>query len=211
MIELFYLVPILSLFIFINNVHNIPINYSAIFLRFTGLSLFFFINPVIAYIINTTIFDAIDSAFYDRTLYPNYNDWIQAIPYSYEDKIADNLVRFFAIVSFPDHPLSLLLKITYIYRTIGELLYFIHPNKSLFLYFPDIFQILYLSVIFKNTKIYPIIIPIGIVIKLISEYVMHYQGKSPELNMKITNFKNYIENIKNKLLNSDKHNNHSNI
>lgn len=201
--ELIYLVPILSIFIFINNVHTIPIYYPSLFLRLTGLSLFFLINPVIAYIINTTIFDAIDSAFYDKSLYPTNNDWVQAIPYSYQDKLADNLVRFCAIISFPNHPLSPLLKITYIYRTIGELLYFIHPNKSLFLYFPDIFQILYLSVIFKHTKFYPMIIPIGIVIKLISEYIMHYQGKSPELNMQINKFKKYIENAENKILNLD--------
>lgn len=194
--EILYLVPILSIFIFIVNVHAIPIYYPSLFLRLAGLSLFFFTNPIIAYIVNTTIFDSIDSTFYDKSLYPNYNDWVQAIPYSYQDKLADNLVRFCAIISFPDHPLSSSLKITYIYRTIGELLYFIHPNKSLFLYFPDIFQILYLSVIFKHTKLYPIIIPIGIVIKLISEYIMHYQGKSAELNAQITKFKKYIENMK---------------
>ncbi len=129
-------------------------------LRITAMILTDDLDPSVGYLLNSTIIDYADCIVYKGlTSEPDCsND-----SYHIQDKIVDNLLRFNYLAKTP----NLKLTTAYLYRSVGDILYLTGYHKSIFIYFPDLFQPLYFERDIGNW-VYPLCAA-----KLVHEYLLH--------------------------------------
>lgn len=158
-------------------------------IRLVGLVLYQFINADAAYLINTSVIDAVDSNFYKGKLTAKPNIQHRA-PYEMQDKICDNINRFAYVMSRytragvgkGDIGLSAL----YIFRSIGEIIYgwsqIISPAKGtereqIFIPFANYFQVKVLTDIIlgdsASSSLRTSAYALGALVKVALEYKMH--------------------------------------
>lgn len=136
------------------------------FLRLVAFILSSPLEKNLSFLLNSTIFDTLDCVSWITGLNCNADE------YQSQDKLLDNLVRLYYLIQKPHWYLY----VAYIYRTIGEILYwwgFI--KRDGFILFPDLYQVLYFTDLFEGKeKIY---LPIAIAAKMGQEVYLHSKGR----------------------------------
>jgi hypothetical protein len=114
--------------------------------RIGGVAAFLFFHPFIAYSINA-LFDMGDGPINKHILK------IDPLLAQILDKIYD-LWLYTAAAAYtlfnPQPVITPLLTVLYIYRLIGQTIFFVTKNKNIFVYFPNIFENVFLFAYFLN-------------------------------------------------------------
>ena len=111
--------------------------------RFIGILILFVINPITAILINIVI------DFADGPLYKYYFKFSRKMA-QYFDKLWDYIYYIALMVLIINLNLQMwwILFILFIYRSVGEIIFFINGNKKIFIYFPNIFEYYTLGFLF---------------------------------------------------------------
>ncbi len=117
--------------------HKIIVLYLTSAIRIIGVGAFLFLHPFIAYLLN---------AFLDMADGPIYKHFLKINPQKAQliDKILDLWLYTTAIIFslFSNYllPITYYLLFLYLYRLIGQIVYFVTRNKRLLVYFPNFFE-----------------------------------------------------------------------
>lgn len=152
-------------------------------IRIAAISLLFLINPIIAILISMLL-DALDGPAYE------YLAKLEKSRYQRDDKILDYLYYVGLLVFIIYHHLPALpwLIFLFVYRSIGQFIFFWKKKRVIFVYFPNFFESFVLGFLLleeiEKRQLFPQIdltIPlflIIIVLKIWHEIFLHWQKKS---------------------------------
>ncbi len=146
----------------------------------TIFPLWVFINPIQGIII------ALITDGYDYYLLCRYGK-ISNDLYQYQDKILDYywyvLILIYTYLYIPSIFIQLLLLSTFVFRSLGQLIYMLNHNEGIFLYFPNIQEpIFWLWIIYPSLldqQLLFISVTVIVLIKIIIEYYVHIIHVNP--------------------------------
>lgn len=153
-------------------------------LRIAGVTAFLFFHPFTAYSINALL-DMADGPIYKHILK------INPIKAQIVDKILDlwlySVAVAFATVNFQPQQATILI-LLYLYRLIGQIVFFSTKNKRVFVYFPNIFENMFFfftfldltssSYLLKNTTFCWGSLFIVVITKVLHEISLKYRNET---------------------------------
>lgn len=110
--------------------------------RLSAIVLLFTINPILAIIINIAL-DSWDGTFYEYFLK------IKKDVYQFHDKLLDYIYYMGLMVMAVNLHITFLPLIIFlfIYRTVGQFIFFFKGNREIFIYFPNFFEYFILGIL----------------------------------------------------------------
>ncbi len=152
------------------------ISIGFVIFRLAATGLLFILNPIIAIIINI-ITDCLDG--------PIFRDYfgMKSEKYQIYDKFLDFIyyLALMVMVFWLGLPMISLLFIFFIYRIIGQIIFFFRKNEEIFLYFLNFFEYFVISVLLIEIFGQGWTIPIfsaAVIFKIWHEIFIHKQKKS---------------------------------